>query len=96
MMRFRGKLLKSKRKNPAKTFFWVSGFSFSRATVISDVPYDPNLPFLFFGEETLMTLRLFTNGYDFFCPGEIFCYHLWERKHRPFFKVKKKKGGKIF
>jgi hypothetical protein len=35
---------------PLDGLFWAAGYSFSRADVIQDVPYDPSLKFLFFGE----------------------------------------------
>ncbi len=85
MLRFRGRLLTAPRAEPLPCCFWVSGFSFSSGSVAREVIYDPNLPFLFFGEETLMSARLWTAGYDFFCLGRVVCYHLWERKHRPNF-----------
>jgi [Skp1-protein]-hydroxyproline N-acetylglucosaminyltransferase len=50
------------------------------------VPYDPFLPFLFFGEESSMTARLWTGGWDFYSPGINLVYHLWERTHRPSFR----------
>ena len=46
------------------------------------VPYDPHLPFLFFGEETSMAARLYTNGWDFFAPTQAVVYHLWSREYR--------------
>lgn len=64
---------------------WASGFSFSDCSVLHDVPYDPDLPYLFFGEEVSMAARLFTHGYDFFSPPEAVVYHLWTRSHRPSF-----------
>jgi hypothetical protein len=36
---------------------WAAGFSFSDSSVISTVPYSCHLPYLFFGEEILMTSR---------------------------------------
>ena len=49
------------------------------------MPYDPNLPSLFEGEETLFTIRLWTNGYDFYVPNENIVYHYYERKNEPKF-----------
>jgi len=57
---------------------WAAGFNFSRGQVIRDVPYLPN-HFVFFGEEMDMAARLFTSGYDFFAPAEMYVFHLWER-----------------
>lgn len=33
------------------SLFWAAGFSFSKASVVFDAPYDANYHFLFFGEE---------------------------------------------
>ena len=71
---------------------WAAGFSFSDSSVIVDVPYDPYLPFLFFGEEVSIAARLFTHGYDFFAPPEAVVYHLWSRKHRKLFTDVKRSG----
>ena len=65
--------------------FWASGFSFSRSNVLLEVPYDP-LPHLFFGEESIMTVRLWTSGFDFFATTEAVAYHLWKRNYRPNFQ----------
>lgn len=62
---------------------WAAGFSFSRSALLLDVPYDPFLPHLFFGEEISMAARLYTHGYDFFTPTRSVIYHLWSRAHRP-------------
>ena len=51
------------------------------------VPYDPHLPPLFFGEETSMAARLYTNGWDFFAPTQAVVYHLWSREYRHTFTV---------
>ena len=36
---------------PIASKLWAAGFSFSTANVLREVPYDPNLKHLFFGEE---------------------------------------------
>jgi hypothetical protein len=61
---------------------WAAGFSFSAATMFIEVPYDPHLPQLFFGEESSMAARLFTHGYNFFSPTQAVVFHLWSRAHR--------------
>jgi [Skp1-protein]-hydroxyproline N-acetylglucosaminyltransferase len=86
MLRLVGKELKFPLLKPKLALFWISGFAFSYATVINEVLYDPNLPFLFFGEESSMSVRLWTSGWDFYAPGVNIVYHLWERKHRPNFR----------
>eukprot|EP00743_Colponemidia_sp_Colp-15_P002204 GILK01002390.1.p1 GENE.GILK01002390.1~~GILK01002390.1.p1 ORF type:complete len:261 (+),score=43.21 GILK01002390.1:483-1265(+) len=86
MLRISGKLLASIQREPIHSLFWASGFSFSDSRVIQEVPYDPFLKFLFFGEEMSMAVRLYTNGWDFFAPRENICYHLWSRAYRPTFR----------
>ena len=65
---------------------WAAGFSFSDSQLLRDVPYPPNLPGLFIGEEILMASRLYTYGYDFWTPPRSVCFHLWKRAHRPTFR----------
>jgi hypothetical protein len=86
MLRLKGRLLARPFFKPLPQMFWVSGFSFSRSDIIKECPYDPHLPHLFFGEESSMTLRLWTHGWDFFAPGQNIIYHLWSREHRPTFR----------
>lgn len=50
-----------------------------------EVPFDPYLPFLFFGEEILFSARLWTRGYNFYAPSRAFCSHHYERKGKPKF-----------
>jgi len=89
MLRLVGKRVCKSFMDPIPSFFWVSGFSFSSAAVILEVPYDPHLPFLFFGEESSMIVRLWTAGWNFFAPNQNIIYHLWERVHRPSFRENK-------
>jgi len=35
---------------PHLSLFWAAGFNFSLGRVLTEVPYDPTLDFLFFGE----------------------------------------------
>ena len=42
---------------------------------LKDVPYDPWLPYIFEGEEMLLSARLWTNGYNFYMPNENICFH---------------------
>lgn len=67
---------------PLPSLLWAAGFSFSDACLLREVPYVP-LPRLFFGEEQIMAVRLFTHGFDCFAPPQAVVYHLWSRGHRP-------------
>jgi [Skp1-protein]-hydroxyproline N-acetylglucosaminyltransferase len=87
MLRLHGRLLKRCSAGTVlPSLFWVAGFSFSRGEMINEVPYDPHVPFIFFGEESSMSARLWTHGYDLFAPCEHFVYHLWRRDYRPNFR----------
>lgn len=76
---------KTKPSKPLPSLFWAAGFSFTIGDVVGEVPYDPNCPFVFLGEEQSMSLRLFTHGYDFFSPINNIVHHLTTRKYRPTF-----------
>lgn len=81
--------------HPPPTYFWAAGFSFSRGTFVRDLPYDNTLEYVFFGEETLMSIKLFEQGYHLFCPDDIIVYHLWSRKYRPTFRENEKQVAKL-
>ncbi|CAJ1962941.1 unnamed protein product [Cylindrotheca closterium] len=90
MLRQRGRLLKkdsgsTEHPPPRATpcHLYAAGFNFGPASMIQDVPYDPKLDFLFFGEELSMAVRLYTHGYDLYAPPVSVLYHLWSRAHRP-------------
>lgn len=67
--------LPSQSKEIYKGFLISAGFLFSESKMIEDVPYDPHL--YFEGEETTMSLRLFTNGYDVFHIPRIPLFHCY-------------------
>eukprot|EP00434_Breviolum_minutum_P032013 symbB.v1.2.028313.t1/scaffold2956.1/size66508/2 len=67
---------------PRKSYFWSAHFSFSSSECLKEVPYDPRLLMLFFGEEILMTVRFWTHGWDLFSPAQGLIFHLWERDYR--------------
>jgi len=59
--------------------FAAAGYMFLDATFLYDVGYDPVLAGIFMGEELLSSIRLFTNGYDFFVPNINVCCHHYSR-----------------
>lgn len=65
---------------PIPTAFLSACYLFGPSSIISDVPYDPNL--YFYGEEVSMAVRLWTHGYDLFCPNRVALYHNWNRDGR--------------
>ena len=63
------------------TYYLASGFMFGPGRMVPDVPYDPHMDFLFWGEELLHAARLWTSGYDLFSPGLAICSHSYEREY---------------
>jgi Glycosyltransferase (GlcNAc) len=53
--------------------FVSAGFLFAPGRFVEEVPYDPELYFM--GEESALTVRAFTHGYDFFHPAETVVWH---------------------
>ena len=60
--------------------FWSAGFSFSRGHFVVQVPYDPFTPMLFQGEESSLSIRAFSYGYDFYAPERSVCFHMFAIK----------------
>ena len=48
-----------------------------------NVPFDPNLDYIFVGEEILHSARFWTSGYDIYTPTENIVYHLYTRNNQP-------------
>lgn len=60
-------------------------FLFAESNIIKDAPMDPYTPFLFFGEEMDLTLRLFTRGWYFYAPYQQIAFTNFDRSYRPTF-----------
>ena len=60
-------------ERPVRARFLSAGFLFAPGRFVEEVPYDPGLYFL--GEETAMTVRAYTYGYDLFHPAEVVVWH---------------------
>ncbi len=61
----------------------AAGMMFGPSRVLSEVPLDPHLPFLFHGEELLYSARLYAAGWRAFMPTENVVFHNYNRKHSP-------------
>lgn len=70
---------------PKPVPFTSGGFVFGPGTMVREVPYDPDLPHLFTGEEILYSARLWTSGYDFFTPTDNLVFHHYYRSDAPKF-----------
>lgn len=74
---------KSDRPKRCPKPFAAAGFMFLHGNFLYDIPYDPNFPHLFQGEETVFSARLWTNGYDFYTPHLKVCAHSYGRPDKP-------------
>jgi hypothetical protein len=70
---------------PLHVLFIAAGFIFTKGEFLIDVPFDPDLPYLFMGEEFLLSARLWTHGYDMFLPTKNICTHHYTRQGKPKF-----------
>lgn len=68
--------------SPIPASAWAAGFHFSKGDFVREVPYDKYSPFLFFGEESDIAIRAFTNGWNFYAPTGNVCFHNYKRGHR--------------
>jgi len=71
--------------DPVSQKFMAAGFFIAPSELLFDVPFDPNLPHLFAGEELLYSARCYCAGYDVFSPGRNIGQHFYERKEAPKF-----------
>lgn len=77
-------ILKQPVKGLLKPTPFVSGnFWASEGRVLRDVPFDPDLPHLFMGEELLQSVRLWTSGYDLYVPERNLVMHEYGRREKP-------------
>lgn len=66
-----------------ETPYVAGGFMLSKYTLLDDVPYDPNLDFLFVGEEIGHSIRIWTSGYNIYNPSENIVFHEYTREGKP-------------
>ena len=62
----------------------ISGhFFLADGSFVKDVPYDPDIYFGGYTEETTLSVRAFTHGYDFYSPYRQYIWHEYTRNNRP-------------
>jgi len=65
--------------------FVAAGYFVAHSEFLREVPFDPFLPWIFMGEEIIMSTRLWTSGYDIFSPSQSVIGHMYVRRHQPKF-----------
>ncbi len=58
----------SKDGKPCRTAFLRSSFIFAHGDMLSTLPFDPFVPWLSMGAETVLSMRMWTWGFDFYGP----------------------------
>jgi len=66
-----------------QTPYVAGGMMFCESYFLDELPYDPDLPYLFVGEEILHSIRFYTNGWDIFTPKENIVFHEYTRSDKP-------------
>mgnify|MGYP003337378732 FL=1 len=56
---------------------------FAESSFLKEIPFDPNLDYLFTGEEILHSLRFYTYGYDIYIPNQNILFHYYIRNDNP-------------
>lgn len=84
IFRLDSELIRTPRdKQAVRQPFVAAGFLFTNASVLTEVPFDPHLDYLFDGEEILHSARLYTHGWDSYMPTFNALYHFYGRPDAP-------------
>merc|ERR1712157_135570 len=72
IIRLVGEAYFDKKKLPQPRFapFVGAGFFLVHSGFLQEVPFDPFLPWIFMGEEIILSARLWTHGYDIYTPTQ--------------------------
>jgi hypothetical protein len=65
-------------ERPALVPFISAGMLFAPGRLVDEVPYDPHLYFT--GEEITLGARLWTHGWDIYCPNQVIAYHNYSKQ----------------
>lgn len=68
---------------PQRNAFIAGGMMFCDSRFLKEVPFDPDLPFLFVGEEIMTSARAWSWGWDVFTPNLNIVYHFYTRSNEP-------------
>lgn len=80
ILKFKGigryRLPEQQPKAPLANAFVAGGFLFGPGELLRLVPYDPKL--YFYGEEISLSVRLWTHGFNIYCPHHPLLFHLYK------------------
>ena len=60
---------------PKQTAFIAAGFFFAHSSFLTDVPFDPFMPWCFMGEEIALSIRAWTAGWNIYGPRKNLIAH---------------------
>jgi hypothetical protein len=60
---------------PTQIAYIAGGFFFARSEFLTEVPFDPFLPWIFMGEEIALSLRAYTSGWYAYAPRKDWIAH---------------------
>lgn len=83
MISFMGSEILDTNNEFYQTPYVAGGMVFSESYFLNELPYDPELPYLFVGEEILHSIRFYTYGWDVFTPNENIIFHEYTRTDKP-------------
>lgn len=83
MISFNGSEIIDSKNEFYLTNFIAGGMFFCESSFLNELPFDPDLPYLFVGEEILHSIRFYTNGWDIYTPTENIIFHAYTRADRP-------------
>merc|ERR1719502_411380 len=70
-----GTMQRESNAKPYLSMNWAAGLSFQRCHADRNVPVDPNLKWIFTGEEVNRAVRFWTHGYDLYMPSNTAILH---------------------
>mmetsp|Transcript_7527 Transcript_7527/g.17068 ORF Transcript_7527/g.17068 Transcript_7527/m.17068 type:complete len:603 (-) Transcript_7527:32-1840(-) len=62
-------------EHPTQIPFIAAGFFFTPGGFLTDVPFDPYMPWCFMGEEIMLSMRAWTHGWDIYAPRKNWIAH---------------------
>ena len=83
MISFRGAQFRDSKGECYEVPYIAAGFLFCSSDFLKEVPYDPNLKYLFTGEEILLSIRFWTHGWNIYTPSENIMFHYYTREKEP-------------
>lgn len=60
---------------PTQIPFIAAGFFFAHSSFLTEIPFDPYIPWCFMGEEIALSMRAWTHGWDIYAPRKNLIAH---------------------